>query len=697
MTPLMLAASRNNSSVCSILLSSGADPLLLALDGRDALAIARAKGSQSVIDLLTPFYHSDDEAAVLPFKDQHSGYHTETALLDDDEIPFDFSLWETIDDAIAPLDDAPLAEAIRKVNETLSTHTAVDSSEDWGGLQISLPKFATPLFNATKEEEQPALEQLLRRGLREGSVPERSILLAITGNADGVLQGFDESQSNLSIVLEELGAEIDQRIELECEGSEWEANDKDEDIVTEGLILFEDMERNRSARTDQMQFYANVIDHNSLLAAEDERLIGMRMEEGVSLAVDALALWRSGLENFVSAAKQVQLGNLNLGSVCRGMPRSDDDSGDLSSVENSEEVEIDLEDDDFVFSSSEFLQQAELVNKIVSLRGGVESNFQILREALLEARLSPAFLISLGKIANSDGDVTAKSFIKALRKLVTARDRMVLSNLRLAKSVATRYQGRGLDIEDLVQEGIIGLIKAVDRYSWRKGFRFSTYATHWIRQQVSRSLADYGKTIRLPVHVHETTYKISMAIKAIELEAVRAAASGDFAARLSLERLWSNSFFDMEVIRGATAALEIPESNIEKIVALMARMNEPVSLYEPSDICLAPVDWLVDSSEYSDPECCADKIELSGCIKLILSSLTEREAQIIRMRFGIDFDSEQTLEEVGRQFNVTRERIRQIEGKALRKLAHPTRSRILGDFIDYSLSVAIREVEVDFN
>jgi RNA polymerase primary sigma factor len=209
MTPLMLAAARNNSSVCSILLSSGADPFLLALDGRDALAIAKAKGSRSVIDVLAPYYQVDDEAVVLPRRDQHACNHTNTTQLDEEDISYDFSLWESIDEAIAPPDDAPLAQAIRTVNETISSHIAVDLSEDLGEIQISLPKFSVSLFNATHEESRPEIAQILRRGLREGSVPERSILFAVTGNADGILQEFDgNALPNISKVLAEIGAKV---------------------------------------------------------------------------------------------------------------------------------------------------------------------------------------------------------------------------------------------------------------------------------------------------------------------------------------------------------------------------------------------------------------------------------------------------------------------------------------------------------
>lgn len=279
------------------------------------------------------------------------------------------------------------------------------------------------------------------------------------------------------------------------------------------------------------------------------------------------------------------------------------------------------------------------------------------RHAILEKQTELADMEKETRISIEELKEINKNMVSSEKETAAAKQEMIQANLRLVISIAKKYTNRGLQFLDLIQEGNIGLMKAVDKFEYRRGYKFSTYATWWIRQAITRSIADQARTIRIPVHMIETINKMN---------------------RISLQHLQETG----EEPDSAKLAelMQMPEDKIRKIMKIA---KEPISMETPigddDDSHLG--DFIEDANNVA-PADAAMYTSLHEVTKEILESLTPREAKVLRMRFGIDMNTDHTLEEVGRQFDVTRERIRQIEAKALRKLRHPTRSDRLRSFLD---------------
>ncbi len=267
------------------------------------------------------------------------------------------------------------------------------------------------------------------------------------------------------------------------------------------------------------------------------------------------------------------------------------------------------------------------------------------------------YLKEIGKIPLLTSDEERELAKRSYEGDEEAGQRLAEANLRLVVSIAKKYSGRGMQLLDLIQEGNLGLIRAVEKFDYRKGYKFSTYATWWIRQSISRAIADQARTIRIPVHMVETINKLIRTSRQMIQELGREPTSEELSVRM-----------------------DMPVSKIEEIIKISM---EPVSLETPiGEEYDSHLGDFIEDENVPVPSDAAAFSLLRMELLQVLESLTDREKTVLRLRFGLDDGKARTLEEVGRQFNVTRERIRQIESKALRKLRHPSRSRKLRDFLE---------------
>ncbi len=654
MTPLMLAASRNKSSICALLLSSGADAFLTDPRGRNALDIAKAANASEVVSVLAALASDPAESGVEPDAPEE--------FPGGEGNPFDLSGWEAEMDGPAPEGDSTLAEAATAVHQAISSHRPIDTAEDWEDFEAFLPERAEPLPKAGDEEGRASIRRLLLRALREGGVPEREVA-ALCQNDDGSQNA--EGESLLTLVLGDLGAEKDERIETEEPATGPDETD-DEAATVSGALTF--LDELGSGRNEPLRIYVREMTRRRLLTAEGEAALAQEIEEGAATALDALASWPRGVTAVLTAADSVRNGETDAEEISTGGASEPSEDDDGTAEAEAEETETDDADDASTRAPAarEFIERASRIAVLAEHAGKGGAGETALREALAAANLTRSFLLALASDDGLDEDGAAAKFSEAVARHAAARDRLAVSNLRLVLSIAKRYQGRGLPFDDLIQEGNIGLLRAVDRYDWRKGFRFSTYATWWIRQQVTRALADKGKTIRTPVHVHEKASRMLREADGIERATGHRPSARAMAATLSMKP--------------------------DRVAALLARMEEPVPLHEPDDGGVVPEDALADPCATDPFEIVAAK-ELTEILGRLVGQLEPRAFEVMTLRFGLDGGDSRTLEEIGEIYGVTRERIRQIEAKSLKKLRHPVRSDILKVYIDGSAAHDVDEEE----
>jgi RNA polymerase primary sigma factor len=701
LTLLMLSAARNKPAMCKLLLDAGADKGLLDSAGRTALAIAVAAGAHEAASILVsksaPIGEVGERAncantpfdwPIVPLSGQGperptylfgvnatephkapaaSHAHAKEAIAPENTPDHGLIDWEPEEDRLPPVADSSVAQAASVIQAAITGYEPIDSSADWEDIDAYLPERSLPLVRTDNVEVRERLRLLLLRAIREGSVPRMEVE-ALSCNDDR--SANPQAEALLSMVVNDLGAEVDERLEYASASESFEVFVKpeetpdEEEIVADALGLIDSL---ASHHTEPLRIYQKAFQRERLISAQEEVALGQAMENGFERALDALAAWPCGIGLTLAAGRLVMTGQRPLTWMALGPAESQPDLNPFLEGESDaeaatpdqadEEVEPDGDSQFAPFPplgnyASDFMDSlgelASLPASAIQQRAGGRAA----REILSSLRLNRRFLLELADVADGDDAEAATKYAGAMTEHESARERMVVANLKLVFHLSKKYLYSGEPLDDLAQAGNIGLLKAVDRFDWRRGFKFSTYATWWIRQQIGRHVADKCRTIRLPVHMYEKTQRLAREMLAFESETGRAPELDEIAARMDMPA--------------------------HKVAAIQHIAPEPLIIHE------LPIDEMIAIEVRSDfvsqdPMDIVSESELREAIVRVLSTLKPKEAQILRLRFGIGVPDSLTLDEIGQRYEVTRERIRQIEAKALRKLRHPSRADALAN------------------
>ncbi|MBA4391792.1 MAG: RNA polymerase sigma factor RpoD [Syntrophus sp. (in: bacteria)] len=422
-----------------------------------------------------------------------------------------------------------------------------------------------------------------------------------------------------------------------------------------------------SEKTDNIVWsYLKDIGHVSLLTPDEEYQIAIKIEEGERTAKNILFELPQAVDELLEIGQQLNEGSVNIADVINSIDEANSTQKDedkhtkktISSIKNIKSLHDKKEEIKIKQPGMDELHRKELEKNLKTIESKTE---EILLNLKLNKKVLVEIIRNIARQIKFMDDGEARNVKQKLRELIeidnklkVVKNRLVQANLRLVINIAKRYMNRGLSFLDLIQEGNMGLMKAADKYDYHKGYKFSTYSTWWIRQAITRAIADYARTIRVPVHILETTNKISKVTTSLFQELGREPNLEEISLKAGLP--------------------------LEKVRKIMKVTNGTISIETPIGDDESKLGDFIADTKASSPFTELVGTSLKEEISKVLSTLTPREEKVVRMRFGIGENTDYTLEEVGDVFGLTRERIRQIEAKALRKLQHPTRQKRLESF-----------------
>ncbi len=632
-SPILLATIKGNANTVRLLLDAGADPLLADDAGQTALSVASNKG---LLEITT---------AIRTHLNSGNGHATPA-----DEAP-DTSEWEEEPDVPAPPNDETVGMRAAALQAALSKHTPIDTDEDWSDVDILLPVVPTGrLWNTLDQEATTRLQRLIQDSLCYGRASRKRLENAVPLDENNEID--TDFEARLRLTLDELCILVDEWLPDDHGAAEEDTEALEYGAITEEAITF--LDDLSSPTSDPFQGYIKDVGRPQLLSREDEAVLAQTMEEGIDATINAIATSATAIQEVLAAGSAIIRGDMPLGAMLA--PRyspvttEDEDNGE-SDKPDERTSDITIGDLGAVLNTIRERHERYLALQILPdeqhYRKLGEQTLSALRDELRSLPFSWRFLEQLpDRITNED---ERDRLDAALAQAAGARERMITANLRLVISIARRYASPSLPITDLIQEGNMGLLKAVERFEYERGFKFSTYGTWWIRQSITRAIADHARTVRLPAHVNEALHKLSRTERQLYQELGREPSAEETATRLGMS------------VRKVHRLRQLAEPVVWIDAITDEDTLETIADTIPDQRCSATLDHLYRQS-------------LREAVEEVLATLSEQQARIISLRYGLDDGEPRTLEEIGQQFSVTRERIRQIEAKALQKLQHRARS-----------------------
>ena len=595
---------------------------------------------------------------------REQGYLTYAEV--NDHLPEDISDPEQVEDIIRMINDmginvfesAPDADALLLAEADTDEAAAEEAAAALAAVETDIGRTTDPVRMYMRE--MGTVELLTREGeieiakrIEEGIREVMSAIAHFPGSVDGILAEYQRVTSEGGRLSDVLSGYIDpddgsvpeaevEPVELKDDSVDKDKDDEDEEDGDaeeeegDGGPDPEEAARRFGAVAEQLVKAKKALKKHGRGSkqADTELLALAELFMPIKLVPKQFDVLVAGVRSALERVRQQERAIMQLCVRDARMPRSD-------FLKLFPGNEVDLEWVDGLSKG-----KAKYAAALAELSDEIKRNQQKLLDLQSEVELTIAEIKDVNR-RMSIGEAKARR----------AKKEMVEANLRLVISIAKKYTNRGLQFLDLIQEGNIGLMKAVDKFEYRRGYKFSTYATWWIRQAITRSIADQARTIRIPVHMIETINKLNRISRQMLQEMGREPTPEELGERM-----------------------DMPEDKIRKVLKIA---KEPISMETPiGDDEDSHLGDFIEDSTMQSPIDVATVESLKEATRDVLSGLTAREAKVLRMRFGIDMNTDHTLEEVGKQFDVTRERIRQIEAKALRKLRHPSRSEHLRSFLD---------------
>lgn len=664
-TPLMIAAASGRLEVCRLLLEEGAEAAARDAEGNSAVTIARSLGQHAVADLVAGYLREPAAARMLapvvapplpppetvtlqshaPAVGQEERLAPPAGPMLDDLVTE--GGWDAEPEPGPPPDhDQGRFEEALAVQGAISARTAVNGDADWSDVTVDLPRAGAGAGPSTEGSTTAGVRRLLLQAVVSGLVSSEQLAdAAAPGKAGGLAP---DAVTQLAAVLEDLGCEL-----VDAPSDPWpaallrtgEASPRDRHQARDAAAFLEDV---ASAGSDPLAAFEADAARRKVLRKGDQGALWKAYRQGRRDLAFALSGAPHVLDELVS-----RLDRLSIRRPETGPWSATDDAEDPGESEEAPVdpagASLDVLDPQLAYDLGLAVQRARasdnpetgLADHLLELNLPVHLIDQVRRALLLD----PASATACAELS------------VALRKIERARRTLVEAHQRFVRRIAERYDNRGLDLMDRIQEGNIGLLKAIEKFDVARGFAFTTYATWWVRQAITRAIADQGRAIRIPVHRQESISKVGRAARAFQNQYGREASAAELSALLDLPP--------------GTVAVAL--SLGFEMVALEASESETG--------CRQLAETLVDPNATPPDEAVA-AVELSQAVASVLGALSAREERIVRLRFGLNLISDQTLEEIGDPIGVTRERIRQIEHKALQRLKHPSRSRRLWAFLE---------------